>query len=309
MTGDQKHPPKIYSMLNDFAFQWIFGRKGNEKLTISLLNAILQLDGDRRIDTLELLNPFNMRQFRNDKLTVVDVKARDFRGQWYNIEAQVHEHEAYIARTVFYVAKLYSGQARAGEDYTQLCSATGISILGFNLFEGSTMVHEVFEFRNRAGGLILDDTMALHYIDLTKFDPDKPRSMRTPFEKWLHVMKLSHVYGIINSEIPKDISQDEVILMAIAQHQQLNASEKMRRRMEERELAAIDLAMIKGAVLEKGITIGLARGKAEGKAEGKIEGKAETAVKLQLLGASKEMIMQATGFSEEDLQEILSNNN
>ncbi|HAE39541.1 MAG TPA: hypothetical protein DCG57_13045 [Candidatus Riflebacteria bacterium] len=85
--------------------------------------------------------------------------------------------------------------------------------------------------------------------------------------------------------------------MAIAQHQQLNASEKMRRRMEERELAAIDLAIIKGAVLEKGITIGLARGKAE------------TAVKLQRLGASREMIMQATGFSEEDLQEILSNNN
>jgi len=93
--------------------------------------------------------------------------------------------------------------------------------------------------------------------------------------------------------------------MAIAQHQQLNASEKMRRRMEERELAAIDLAIIKGAVLEKGISIGLARSKAEGK----IEGKAEVAVKLQLLGASKDMIMQATGFSEEDLQKILSNNN
>jgi len=244
-----------------------------------------------------------LRQFRNDRLTVVDVKARDFRGRWYNIEAQVYEHEAYIARTVFYVAKLYSGQARAGDDYTQLSSATGISILGFNLFEGSTLVHEVFEFRNRDGGLILEDTMALHYIDLTKFDPEKPRSMRTPFEKWLHVPKLSQVYGIINTVVPEDISQDEVILMAITQHQQLNASEKMRRRMEERELAAVDLAIITGAVLEKGITIGHARGKAEGRAEGK----AETVVRLQLLGASKEMIMQATGFSEEELQEILDN--
>ncbi|EKD84495.1 MAG: hypothetical protein ACD_39C00014G0002, partial [uncultured bacterium] len=71
---------KIYSMLNDFAFQWLFNRPGQEKLTISLLNAILQLDSSRRIEELELLNPFHPRRFRDQKLTIVDVKARDKAG-------------------------------------------------------------------------------------------------------------------------------------------------------------------------------------------------------------------------------------
>jgi len=282
----QAGEPKIYSILNDFAFQWIFGREGNEKLTISLLNAILRFEDDRRIEELQYLNPFNMRRFRRDKLTVVDVKARDCRGRWYNIEAQACEHEAYIARTAYYVAKLYSSQIFAGDNYTALNSATSISIMNFDLFENSDQVHEIFELRNRNGQLVLDNSMSLHYIDLTKFNRDKPRSLRTPFEKWLDLMKFSHIYGKMGVEIPPYLDE-EVYAMAIAQHRQLNANEKMRRRMEERERCELDIALIRGAAYDKGVARGhslgktegliegLAKGKIEGKAEGKAEGKIE----------------------------------
>jgi hypothetical protein len=47
-------------------------------------------------------------------------------------------------------------------------------------------------------------------------------------------MKFSHIYGGIEEKIPPDLDE-EVYAMAIAQHRELNASEKMRRRMEERE--------------------------------------------------------------------------
>jgi len=48
--------PKIYSMLNDFAFQWIFGRKGHERITISLINAVLQLENERQIEALRYVS-------------------------------------------------------------------------------------------------------------------------------------------------------------------------------------------------------------------------------------------------------------
>lgn len=57
--------------------------------------------------------------------------------------------------------------------------------------------------------------MALHYIDLTKFNPDKPRKLRTSFEKWLHVMKLHEVYGIMGVKIPEPLATEEKLLMAI----------------------------------------------------------------------------------------------
>ena len=314
---------KIYSMLNDFAFQWIFGREGNEKLTISLLNAILRFEDDRRIEELQYLNPFNMRRFRRDKLTVVDVKARDCSGRWYNIEAQAYEHEAYIARTAYYVAKLYSSQIFAGENYTSLNSATSISILNFNLFENSDQVHEIFELRNRSGRLVLDNSMSLHYIDLTRYNKEKPRSMRTPFEKWLNVMKFSHIYGNIGEEIPPDLDE-EVYAMAIAQHRELNASEKMRRRMEER--CELDVALIRGAAYDKGVvrghslgkTEGLAEGLAKGKAEGKVEGRTEgegigiaNSIKTFLAGrfgtVSDELLARIDAVSDlEKLQQLLA---
>jgi len=52
---------KIYSILNDFVFQWLFNRPGREKITCSLLNVILQLEGDRQIESVWLLNAFRLR--------------------------------------------------------------------------------------------------------------------------------------------------------------------------------------------------------------------------------------------------------
>ena len=287
--------PKIYSMLNDFAFQWIFGRRGNEKLTISLLNAILHLEKDNRICVLEFLNPFNMRQFKDQKLTIVDVKAQDEKGRWYNIEAQVHEHDGFVFRTALYVALLYSRQALAGDDYTRLSPATGISILGFNLFRQSEKIQEFFEFRNRDGSISLPDTMALHYIDLTKFPRKRPDRLLTPFEKWLHVMKFSTVYGKIGTEIPELLAEEEAIVMAINQHQQLNASDKMRRRMECREKEAFDIAHIKGSAYDRG------------KAEGMAKGKAQTALNMHARGIDKQIILDCTGLTEAELEKLITN--
>lgn len=287
---------KIYSMLNDFAFQWLFNRPGQEKLTISLLNAILQLDSSRRIEDLELLNPFHPRRFRDQKLTIVDVKARDKAGRWYCIEAQVHRQDAFVSRTALYVASLYRDQARAGSHYASLMPATCIAILDFDLFTQSQRVHEAFEFRNTDGSLSLSDTMALHYVDLTKYDANKPRSLQTTFEKWLNVMKFSETYGKLGVEIPGTLSEEEPINMAIKELQKINADEKMRRRMADREKEALDLAIIKGAVYNKGKEIG--------KEEGRTLEKLEIAKRMLALKADIEFVKQATGLTEEELQKL-----
>jgi len=254
---------KIYSILNDFVFQWLFNRPGQEKITCSLLNAILQLEGDRQIESVRLLNPFSLRRFRVMKMSVVDVKAVDQRGNSYAIEAQVHHHKGFVERTALYVAGLYRDQTLTGSAYVDVRPATCISILEFNLFEESQKLHEIFEFRNVDNTITLRDTMTLHYIDMTKYDRNKPRSLQSNFEKWLNVLKFSETYGILGSEVPSDIKNPE-ILMVVNELQKLNTDEKMRRRMEDREQAALDLAVYGGAAFREG--------KLEGKIEGKIEG-------------------------------------
>jgi predicted transposase/invertase (TIGR01784 family) len=73
-------------MLNprvDLVFKKIFGSIENKDLLISLINSIISKDD--QVDDIELLNPYNLQNFKNDKLSILDIKAKDKKGQYYNI--------------------------------------------------------------------------------------------------------------------------------------------------------------------------------------------------------------------------------
>lgn len=109
-------------------------------------------------------------------------------------------------------------------------------------------------------------------------------------------MKFSETYGKLGVEIPGTLSEEEPINMAIKELQKINADEKMRRRMADREKEALDLAIIKGAVYNKGKEIG--------KEEGRALEKLEIARKMLALQADIEFVKQATGLTEEELQKL-----
>jgi hypothetical protein len=60
----------------DYAFKKLFGSEGNTDLRIDLLHAVLQPPPGRLITAVELLNPFSERETLDDKLSILDVKAR-----------------------------------------------------------------------------------------------------------------------------------------------------------------------------------------------------------------------------------------
>ena len=289
---------KTYSILNDFAFQWIFNQPGREPILRSLLNAILHLHGADRIVEIQYLNPFNPARFEDRKKSIVDIKVKDELDRWYEVEAQVIRDPSFIERTAYYVATLYSSQAKRGEDFSQLTSATGISILNFRLFPQSQKVQEIFRFRNDDGNIILKDTMTLHYLDLTRFNRKHPDELRTPLEKWLHMMKFSRAYAKMKVDLNKIFPEDEEIAMAITEHQKINADEELRRRMEDREREAFDIAVIRGTAFRQG--------KLEGKAEGFAEGMAKIICRLHANDLSIEDIARNTGLEVCEIEKILS---
>ena len=71
----------------DYAFKKVFGSEANVPLLSDLLHAVLK--PERRIVDLQLLNPFNEKNWEEDKLSVLDIKARDELGQQYNVEMQL----------------------------------------------------------------------------------------------------------------------------------------------------------------------------------------------------------------------------
>ena len=67
---------------NDFAFKKTFGSPENKVALISLLNAILTLPVPIVDVTIE--NPYNLQDFQNDKLSILDIRAVDQRGATYS---------------------------------------------------------------------------------------------------------------------------------------------------------------------------------------------------------------------------------
>ena len=60
-------------VLIDFAFQKVFGSTGNEIAIIGLLNALLRLRSP--IAKIQILNPYNDKDFEDDKLSILDLRA------------------------------------------------------------------------------------------------------------------------------------------------------------------------------------------------------------------------------------------
>ena len=67
----------------DCVFKALLGAEGNRSLLIHFLNAVLGADLPRPITTVEIRNPYNDKEFLSDKLSIVDIKARNARGRLY----------------------------------------------------------------------------------------------------------------------------------------------------------------------------------------------------------------------------------
>ena len=78
---------------------------------------------------VEILNPYNDREFLDDKLSIVDAKARDQHGSLHQIEIQLLANRDLLARILYTWADLYSGQLKSGQDYSQLKPTYAIWLL------------------------------------------------------------------------------------------------------------------------------------------------------------------------------------
>ena len=86
----------------DLAFKKIFGVEENKDLLISLVNSIVSKED--QVADITLLNPYNPKNFREDKLSILDIKARGHDGKRFNIEIQITDEADYRKRALYYRA-------------------------------------------------------------------------------------------------------------------------------------------------------------------------------------------------------------
>ncbi len=160
--------PLGISPLNDFAFKKTFGSPENRESLISLLNAVLKPRSP--IADLTITNPFNYQEFQDDKLSILDVKAVDDAGALLDVEVQLRVPAGLEKRVVFYGCELYAGQLRHGDAYADLPPVYAVWLIDGLLWPDSGQFHHAFRLTDATSGRVLDGTLAIHTIELPKYN-------------------------------------------------------------------------------------------------------------------------------------------
>ena len=128
---------KFVDVKNDIAFRKIFGNEKKTQILISFLNAILKLEGESRIQAVDIINPYLLPRVAGEKASIIDVRAKDKKGRQFVVEMQVADVDGFDKRVQYYTCRDYSMQIERGEQYPLLKPTYFIGILDFNFFESS----------------------------------------------------------------------------------------------------------------------------------------------------------------------------
>jgi predicted transposase/invertase (TIGR01784 family) len=172
--------PKI-----DCVFKALLGSVENRNLLVHFLNAILTGDLTAPITEAEILNPYNDKEFLDDKLSVVDVKAKDSEGRLYQIEIQLLTYRHLPERMVYTWCDIIGQQLQSGTDYSLLKPVYSIWLLAENLLPSETEQPQEYKLQNRQGHT-LADLGGIHLLELKKFTADQ---IETEEQRWLQFFK------------------------------------------------------------------------------------------------------------------------
>ncbi|WP_375326943.1 Rpn family recombination-promoting nuclease/putative transposase [Candidatus Tisiphia endosymbiont of Nemotelus uliginosus] len=299
----EKITPRI-----DVAFKKIFGVEENKDLLISLINSIVSSE-DQVID-VTLLNPYNPKNFRNDKLSILDIKALGEGGKRFNIEIQITDEADYDKRALYYWAKLYTEQLQASAEYSSLNKAIGIHILNFTSIPDIAKYHNVFHIAEKDSGLLYFKDLELHTIELNKFTNNPKEGLADILKKVVNSLDVWSAFltrhDLLNKDsLPKELDNAS-LKKALTVLDVMNFTKEERDAYEDHlKWLRIEANTLK-KVEAQAEARGEAKGKAEGKAEGKVEGKAELIKMMRDNGHSVEEISRITKLPITEINKLLS---
>ncbi len=282
---------KTLSPKLDVVFQALFGEVGNESITKGFLETILE----RKIDSIDLSrNPILRREFKDEKLGVLDIIAKLDENEICNIELQIVDKKNIIERILYYWSRLYSRQIKSGEDYKILQKAIVILITDFKIENLEELdYHSRWKIMEDKQGkkIILTQKLEIDIIELPKII-GKEKEQDNLLD-WLYFLENPK-----SERVTEKMKENENLKEAVKKLDNLSEDEKMQRIADLRQKAIMD----EKAIYEKGLEVGIEKGIMEGSQKEKIE----IAKKMLELKIDKETIAEATGLTEQEIEKILN---
>lgn len=285
-------------------FDWAAKRLLRDKSNFIVLEGFLSTLLGESIRIQKMLESEGNQDAFDDKFNRVDMLAEDSKGQLIIIEVQNNRELDYFHRMLYGTSKAVTDYIHRGEPYSTVRKVYSINIVYFDLGQGEDYVyHGKTDFR----GIHTNDTLKLsvkqreqfvrhdagelfpeyYVLRVDEFD----KLAVTPLDEWIAFLK--------TGEIPENATAEGLP----------EARERLRYdNLNPKEKAEYDGHMealrYQRSVIQTGIIEGYDKGWEEGVAKGLEEGKQKVARSLKSMNLPVEQIMQATGLTAEEIEQL-----
>ncbi|MCG8104970.1 MAG: Rpn family recombination-promoting nuclease/putative transposase, partial [Candidatus Thiodiazotropha endolucinida] len=255
-----------FDPLSDLFARALLGDERNTGLLTNFINAFLTPKGLNPVISVDILNPYNLKEYINDKETILDVKARDNHKRIINIEVQISTSKYFANRSLLYWAKSYQSQLHQSEIYTKLNPVICINIVGEPLFPELKEHHTCFHITEmNHPEMILTDHLHIMFMELSKmtFPAEADLAFGSDFERWCYFLKYEGY--LKEDEMPVLLGDNPYIQEAHKLYTKFTADEAMLDRLEAKEKWRRDYL----SGLDESWNEGREKGREEGREEGR----------------------------------------
>jgi predicted transposase/invertase (TIGR01784 family) len=255
----------------DCVFKAILGSESNKPLLISFLNSVIKPSSP--IVLVDILNPYNEKEFIGDKLSIVDIKAQDDQKRLFHIEIQMAIFPHLPARMLYTWSDIYAAQLQDGEKYNDLHPVISIWLLVENLFTATAVAHHHFQMVDLVQQKILNDHCSLHVLELNKWQTaptlsiedqwmlffreakswsELPAQLDTPelrqamatLQRFSEKEKAYHLYQARENAIREEKTQQSLLEEALAKQEEERIAKEAERSAKEAECSAKEAAIL-----------------------------------------------------------------
>ena len=287
----------------DLTFKKIFGE--HKDLLMSLLNALLPLEKDRQVESLEYLPAELVPDLPLGKNSIVDVRCKDKKGRQFIVEMQMIWTPAFQQRVLFNASKAFVRQLKRNRKYELLQPVYSLNLVNESFMNdypdefihNYNIVHELHSDK-------IIDGLHLTFVELPKF---KPHSIaeRKMAVLWLRFLTEINEDTTIVPEELLDYPETSKALKEVEEsaytEQEIDAYEDFWDKLGAERLLLVDSNNIS---LEKGLALGREEGRAEGLAQGRADSLAEVARAMLAKGMDAATIFELTGLKDTDIASL-----
>lgn len=266
----------------DFVFKLLFGDIKHKERLISLLSSILRLPQET-FAGIEISNTELPKLFNDDKMGILDIRAKLADGKQVNIEIQVIPSGFMPERTLFYWAKMYTSQIKEGDTFTNLKECITINIVDYAFLPVNKM-HTQFHLTEDTTGHRLTEILEIHFCELKKLRSEMElNDMDDPSVDWMRFIGAK-----TKGEMEMLAQKNEAIKDAFNYLKIISQDEDKRLAYEARQMWLMDQRTREEIARE----------------EGEKNAKIEMAKKLIKRGLKLDYIAEDTGFSFAEIEEL-----